>query len=134
MNGSGEITGLSGGSGGYAEFILVKAAEILFGIKNPEIHSKQRKNTDFVEKWIEVNTKNGFQFCSILTFFLKVDGEQKLCFALAYGFRNIQTIARMVKSRKGCPFQYVEIMACPGGKSHKYLFLLQLLMKCEYRM
>lgn len=21
----------------------------------------------------------------------------------------------MIKSRKGCPFQYVEIMACPGG-------------------
>ena len=94
----GELAGVPGGSGGYAEFILRKAAASLFGIENPHIHTKVRKNQDFKEMWIEVN------------------GKPELHFALAYGFRNIQTIARMTKSKKGCPFHYVEVMACPGGE------------------
>jgi len=94
----GNLTGIPGGSGGYAEFILRKATEQLYGVKEVAIQSKMRKNIDFRELWVEVN------------------GEEKFRFALAYGFRNIQTIARMVKSRKGCPFQYVEVMACPGGR------------------
>lgn len=34
--------------------------------------------------------------------------------AAAYGFRNIQTTVRKVK-RKACEYQFVEVMACPGG-------------------
>ena len=32
----------------------------------------------------------------------------------AYGFKNIQTIVRKIKSQK-CPYHYIEIMACPKG-------------------
>ena len=45
---------------------------------------------------------------------LKVDGTDGLRFALAYGFRNIQTLARKLK-RGTTPYHYVEVMACPSG-------------------
>eukprot|EP00045_Choanoeca_perplexa_P014354 m.168411 g.168411 ORF g.168411 m.168411 type:complete len:473 (-) comp16651_c0_seq2:1837-3255(-) len=38
----------------------------------------------------------------------------KLSFALANGFKSIQNIVRRIKRRK-CPYDYVEIMACPRG-------------------
>jgi iron only hydrogenase large subunit-like protein len=40
-----------------------------------------------------------------------------LCFAKAYGFRNIQNVLRGIKgkTKKGCPYHFVEIMACPSG-------------------
>jgi iron only hydrogenase large subunit-like protein len=37
-----------------------------------------------------------------------------LRFAAAYGFRNIQNVIRNIKRGK-CEYDYVEIMACPGG-------------------
>jgi iron only hydrogenase large subunit-like protein len=37
-----------------------------------------------------------------------------LRFASAYGFRNIQTLMRKVKLGR-CEYDYVEVMACPGG-------------------
>ena len=35
-------------------------------------------------------------------------------FALAYGFRNIQTVLRKIKQGLS-PYDYVEVMACPSG-------------------
>ena len=32
----------------------------------------------------------------------------------AFGFRNIQNVVRRVKTGK-CPYDFVELMACPGG-------------------
>lgn len=34
--------------------------------------------------------------------------------AKCYGFRNIQNIVQKIKRQK-CPFDYIEIMACPSG-------------------
>lgn len=45
---------------------------------------------------------------------LVVDGEEVLKFAIAYGFRNIQSIMTKIRRNK-CPYHYVEIMACPSG-------------------
>lgn len=45
---------------------------------------------------------------------LEVNGKGVLRFAAAYGFRNIQNIIRNIKRGK-CEYDYVEIMACPGG-------------------
>jgi hypothetical protein len=42
------------------------------------------------------------------------DGQPLLRFALAYGFRNIQTIVRQIKTGR-CAYDYVEVMACPSG-------------------
>jgi len=49
---------------------------------------------------------------------LDVDGAPALRFASAYGFRNIQTLMRQMKRRR-CAYDYVEVMACPSGDSHK---------------
>jgi iron only hydrogenase large subunit-like protein len=35
----------------------------------------------------------------------------------AYGFRNIQNVIRMVK-RGACKYDFVELLACPGGCSN----------------
>jgi iron only hydrogenase large subunit-like protein len=45
---------------------------------------------------------------------LEQNGKVILRFAAAYGFRNIQNIIRNIKRGK-CDYDYVEIMACPGG-------------------
>ena len=35
-------------------------------------------------------------------------------FAATYGFRNIQNLVQKMKRGK-CPYQFVEVMACPSG-------------------
>lgn len=45
---------------------------------------------------------------------MEVEGKKPLRMALAYGFRNIQNIVQKLKRGK-CPYDFVEIMACPGG-------------------
>lgn len=42
------------------------------------------------------------------------DGVPVLRGASAYGFRNIQNLMRKLK-QKQCPYDYIEIMACPSG-------------------
>jgi len=87
-----------GGSGGYAVNVLIHAAKHLFNydLKSEDIVYKQLRNIDFKELNLEIN------------------GEIKLKFAIAYGFRNIQNIVQKIK-KQNCPYQYVEIMACPSG-------------------
>lgn len=87
-----------GGSGGYAVNVLIHAAKRLFNhnLKPEDIVYKQLRNSDFKEMNLEI------------------DGQVKLKFALAYGFRNIQNIVQKIK-KNNCPYQYVEIMACPSG-------------------
>ena len=50
----------------------------------------------------------------LFLFVFQVEGKVVLQFAAAYGFRNIQNIVQKMK-RKKCPYQYIEIMACPAG-------------------
>ncbi|NWR46509.1 NARFL factor, partial [Regulus satrapa] len=76
--------------------IFRHAAQQLFGIHVASIHYKPLKNKDFQEVTLER------------------DGEVLLQFALAYGFRNIQNVVQKLKRGK-CPYQYVEVMACPSG-------------------
>jgi len=45
---------------------------------------------------------------------LEKNGEVVLRFAVANGFRNIQNLVLKMK-RKKCQYDYVEVMACPGG-------------------
>ncbi|KAK6638350.1 hypothetical protein RUM44_008779 [Polyplax serrata] len=84
------------GSGGYAHHILVNAAQTLFGIELEELNWKTVRNPDFMEIFVEH------------------EGKEVLRFAIANGFRNIQNIVQKLKRSK-CPYQYVEIMACPMG-------------------
>ncbi|KAF0689377.1 Aste57867_19169 [Aphanomyces stellatus] len=96
MSGAASATGEIG-SGGYLEHIFRYAAKTLFNVDCPEtLPYVAGRNADFREVT------------------LVVDGRDVLKFALAYGFRNIQTVLMKIKRNK-CPYDFVEIMACPGG-------------------
>lgn len=78
--------------------MFIHAAKELFGVElaHNSLEYKQLRNHDFKEISLEV------------------EGETKLRFAMAYGFRNIQNIVQKIK-KKNCHYDYVEIMACPSG-------------------
>ncbi|BDA43699.1 Cytosolic iron-sulfur assembly component 3 [Coccomyxa sp. Obi] len=94
----GQLYGLPGGSGGYLNYIFRTAAAQLFGqdLGPGPLPMRVLRNADFQEVSLEVA------------------GRPALRFALAYGFRNIQTLVRKIK-RRACEYDYVEIMACPSG-------------------
>ncbi|XP_048188420.1 cytosolic iron-sulfur assembly component 3 isoform X2 [Perognathus longimembris pacificus] len=85
-----------GGSGGYLEHVFRYAARELFGIHVDEVTYRPLRNKDFQEVALER------------------EGQVLLHFAIAYGFRNIQNLVQKLK-RGRCPYQYVEVMACPSG-------------------
>lgn len=84
-------------AGGYLEHVFTHAAKSLYQVDSPEIKYTVKRNNDLQE----------------LT--LTVGGEKKLKFALAYGFRNIQNIVPKIKQKR-CPYDFVEVMACPSGR------------------
>ena len=84
------------GSGGFTENLFVLAAKELHGVEVTDLQYKTLKNSDFQE----LN--------------LQVDGETKMTFAIANGFRNIQNLVQKMK-RKRCQYDFVEVMACPSG-------------------
>jgi iron only hydrogenase large subunit-like protein len=87
------------GTGGYLETVFRQAALRLFGVNLPPgepLPYKRQRNDDFRE----VD--------------LVIGGEVVLRFAAAYGFRNIQTLVRKLRSKRAA-YHYVEVMACPGG-------------------
>lgn len=95
-----DLYGHSGsGSGGYADFILRYAAKQLFDQEIATVEFRSLRNPDFQEA------------------ILRKDGETLLTFAIANGFRNIQNLVQKLKRGK-CPYDYVEVMACPCGKLH----------------
>ena len=83
-------------SGGYTENVFVHAVKELFGEEVRDLEYAIVKNSDFQE----------------VTF--SQDGEVRLRFAVANGFRNIQNVVQKMK-RKRCQYHFVEIMACPSG-------------------
>lgn len=93
----GELVSHSGGgSGGYLHHIARYAAKELYGQHLEQLNYKTLKNEDFKEILVEHN------------------GNTVLRFAIAYGFRNIQNLVLKLK-RKKCPYDFVEVMACPSG-------------------
>lgn len=84
------------GSGGFTENLFVGVAKELFGEEVKDLEYKTLKNADFQE----IN--------------LELDGQVKLSFAIANGFRNIQNLVQKMK-RKRCNYDFVEVMACPSG-------------------
>nr|CAD7416276.1 unnamed protein product [Timema poppensis] len=95
--GENELFGHRGsGSGGYADHIFTFAAKELFGDSVDQLQYKSLRNPDFREVSLER------------------DGKPVLKFAIANGFRNIQNLVQKLKRGK-CPYDYVEVMACPSG-------------------
>jgi iron only hydrogenase large subunit-like protein len=91
----------NGSSGGYLEYIYRYAAQVLFNdnIWNEPIEYVIGRNEDFAE--LSVRGGEGRP-------------SQKLKFARAYGFRNIQSVMMKMKAKR-CSYDFVEIMACPKG-------------------
>ncbi|XP_060880302.1 probable cytosolic Fe-S cluster assembly factor AGAP009023 [Metopolophium dirhodum] len=90
------FTSSGSGSGGYAHHIFCNAAKELFNINIDKVEFKPLRNVDMKEATLEVN------------------GVVVLRFAIANGFRNIQNLVQKLKSKR-CPYDYVEVMACPSG-------------------
>lgn len=84
------------GSGGYLHHVFTYAAKHLFGEEVKDLTYKTLRNKDFQEVSLEK------------------DGVVLLCFASAYGFRNIQNLVQKLKRGKS-PHHFVEVMACPSG-------------------
>jgi len=80
------------GSGGYLEFIYRHLGQL---DKVAEVTYERQRNDDFHSTSLQL-------------------GDRTVRFARAYGFRNVQKIANAIK-RGDCPYDFVEIMACPSG-------------------
>ena len=78
------------GSGGFTENLFIASAKELFGQDLGVLEYKSIKNPDFQEVKLEI------------------DGEVKLSFAVANGFRNIQNLVQKMK-RKRCNYDFVEV-------------------------
>lgn len=86
------------GSGGYAEHVMrVAAKELLDVAAGAIVFEKASRSGDMRSAVVESK-----------------DGSKRLRFALAYGFRSLQSILRKMKKGE-CPYDYIELMACPGG-------------------
>ncbi|CAJ0584173.1 unnamed protein product, partial [Mesorhabditis spiculigera] len=91
--GRGNLLGGQGGtSGGYASAVVSSLME-----RNPNLQAESSQP----QKNLEVTR-------------LTEDGKKPLVIAKVYGFKNIQNMVRKLKTRK-CEYDYVEVMACPGG-------------------
>lgn len=88
------------GSGGYLEYLFRYANEQLYGLDlwSSKLEYTAGRNEDIAE----VTTSD------------LPDVANKLVFAKAYGFRNIQSVIMKMKSKR-CKYHFVEIMACPKG-------------------
>lgn len=84
-------------SGGYAEYVFRRAAAELF---NAPVHG--------VIEWVPMRNQDMREAT------LTINNEVVLRVAVAYGFRNIQNLVRMLKMKK-TKHQFVEVMACPSG-------------------
>jgi len=92
-----------GGSGGLAEAAAAAAALALWGVQLPPepLPWQTRRNADFRE--VELTPPPGAP-----------PGARPLRLAAVYGQRNITTLLRQLAAGD-CPYDYVEVMACPGG-------------------
>lgn len=88
------------GSGGYADFVLRNAARKLLGVSLPAEPLKMEK----------ASKSGDLQSITVAN----EDGSRNLRFALAYGFRSLQSVLRKIR-RCECAYNYIELMACPGG-------------------
>lgn len=88
------------GSDGYAEYVLTRAARELLDI-----------DVGPGDICFEKSSKSGDVRIATVR---SADGSKQLRFATAYGFRSLQSILRKIRNGD-CPYEYIELMACPGG-------------------
>jgi len=90
-----------GSSHGFSDMALRYAAKEFWGVdlEMNNISFEKGKNNEIWELEFSVN------------------GIVVMTVARAYGFRNIQNVMRSIK-RKNCKYDFVELLACPGGCSN----------------
>ncbi len=88
----------NGGSGGYLEYLFRYATKAIYDVDiwGTQLEYVCGRNEDFADV-----TYGGV-------------GLNRLKFARAYGFRNIQSVMLKMKTKK-CNYDFVEVMACPRG-------------------
>jgi hypothetical protein len=93
-------------SGGYAEYLYRYIAKKIHQIdlSQQEIQYSFGRNPDIAEA-VLVKSPSDSENGEIVPL---------MKFARIYGFRNIQSVLLKMK-RKKCDYDYIEIMACPGG-------------------
>lgn len=96
----GAAIGTQSGSGGYAEYIMRKAAKSLLDINI---------DTDMDIVWKKASRSGDMQSAV-----LRNPAGKTLSFALAYGFRSLHSVLRKI-CKGECTYDYIELMACPGG-------------------
>ena len=111
--------GNPGGSGGYAEYIYRQVAKQCYDMNVADVKFEKHRNIDFKVRPFLKMILILRQRLRILSYSAKVatltvDGKKVLSVAITNGFRNMQNVLRQAKSGK-CRYDYVEIMACPGG-------------------
>eukprot|EP01012_Entosiphon_sulcatum_P006992 TRINITY_DN13445_c0_g1_i1.p1 TRINITY_DN13445_c0_g1~~TRINITY_DN13445_c0_g1_i1.p1 ORF type:complete len:495 (-),score=60.59 TRINITY_DN13445_c0_g1_i1:982-2445(-) len=84
-------------SGAGLEFTFRYAVEELFGVRVTGALSYEKQRNPNLQ----------------VVRFTAPDGKE-LQFAVAYGFQQIQNIARQIKQKR-CKYDFVEVMACPSG-------------------
>lgn len=99
-----------GSSGGYAQHVFKAAARHLFGVDLSTLSSDGTQPGQLGHLPFKVLRNADLQELQLLG----PSGEPLLRFGIAYGFRNIQTLVRKIKSGR-CEYDYVELMACPSG-------------------
>lgn len=110
------LYGVPGSSGGLLEYIFRTAAKRLFNKDVPDgpVPMRTLRNSNFkasdLHNVLSVKRSGLAQEVTLDD----DNGQPLLRFASAYGFRNIQTLVQKIK-RKQCPYDYVEVMACPSG-------------------
>ncbi|KAL7754480.1 Cytosolic Fe-S cluster assembly factor nar1 [Sorochytrium milnesiophthora] len=110
-------------SGGYLEYVLVRAAQELFGMEvgggGGEL---SRASAALLAGDAEVQdcgsglTVQTVRNTDYKEYILRrgAEGPELLRFASVYGFKNIQNFVRKVKTGRAA-YHFVEVMACPGG-------------------
>lgn len=103
------------GAGGYLEHVMRFAAKRLFNVDFVFGEDGHLVLSSFHEAThqlvIQTQRNADYQDYVLME---SASGRVLLRFAKVYGFRNVQTLVRKIKSRR-LEYDYVEVMACPGA-------------------
>ena len=105
-----------GGSGGFADDLLrYIAREVLKEDVKLKYTCPRRSDENFQEITIESETsKRKVKFALVYVLFFLSSPTSQTHTHHRYGFRHIQKIVRQLRTGR-CKYDFVEIMACPGG-------------------
>lgn len=98
-----------GGAGGYVENLLILAANDIFAAKQRTVLSADTFSTQIVRRATRSPDFVEYALVDAAT------GTDLLVMATAYGFRNVQSVVRRLKSGSLAAYAFVEVMACPAG-------------------